>query len=153
MRPVHVAQASREMIDRAFLLGMYFWIYDLEEDNTFRRDPKSYEYLKKVIALRKFWLEEFGLGTYGDQNGLTNIPEGIQAACYTLEDGLLIVCSNTTSSPQTIQVQVEKPCSVQSFTAESLPNAFAATSQNPNHDGTISLELSSAPHTLFHLKY
>lgn len=153
MRPVHVAQASREMIDRAFLLGMYFWIYDLEEDNTFRRDPKSYEYLKKVIALRKFWLEEFGLGTYGDQNGLTNIPEGIQAACYTLEDGLLIVCSNTTSSQQTIQVQVEKPCSVQSFTAESLPNAFAATSQNPNHDGTISLELSSAPHTLFHLKY
>ncbi len=152
MRPVHVAQASREMIDRAFLLGMYFWVYDLEEDNTFRRDPKSYEYLKNTISLRNFWLETFGLGTYRDQDGILCTPEGVQAACYSLEDGVLIACANKTSSPQSILVKVEGPCFIQSFTAESIPHAGGEAKHNADPD-TAALELTSAPQTLFYVKY
>ena len=29
------------MINKDFAIGTYLWIYDLEEDNTFRRDPEQ----------------------------------------------------------------------------------------------------------------
>ena len=70
MRPVHIAQVSREMINKAFILGSYFWIYDLEEDNTFKNDQEQYEYLKKVIDLKNVWLNLYGQGIFKDTVGI-----------------------------------------------------------------------------------
>ncbi len=70
MRPVHVAQASREMIDRAFVCGMYFWVYDLEQDNTFRRDEESRRYLCEAIAARREWMKRYPDYVFADERGI-----------------------------------------------------------------------------------
>lgn len=86
MRPVHIAQVSREMINKAFILGSYFWIYDLEEDNTFKNDPEQYEYLKKVIDLKNVWLNLYGQGIFKDTVGIEVNDNGILAKLYYLND-------------------------------------------------------------------
>ncbi|MCR5262828.1 MAG: DUF6259 domain-containing protein, partial [Clostridiales bacterium] len=53
MRPVHVAQSSREIMARLYENGSYFWVYDLVDDNTFTRDPEGMKRLDEVIALAK----------------------------------------------------------------------------------------------------
>lgn len=91
MRPVHVGQASREMINKAFVIETYLWIYDLEEDNTFRRDPEQLEYLKKVIRLRKVWLELYGHGVFRDTVGINVNDSDIMAKLYELGDGSVLI--------------------------------------------------------------
>ena len=41
MRPEHIARHSTEFLYKAFVMGSYFWCYDLECDNTWRRDPEQ----------------------------------------------------------------------------------------------------------------
>ena len=71
MRPVHVAQKSQEFMAMMFTNGSYFWVYDWENDNTFKRDPEGYELLKELIALKKVWLELAPDYTYVEQDGIT----------------------------------------------------------------------------------
>ena len=95
MRPVHISQNAYKILNRAFLTGCYFWIYDLEEENTFKRDPEMKEYLKKVIRLRKLWLEKFGKGIYRDDRGVVYADEGITAKVYLLSnDDVLVAMQN-----------------------------------------------------------
>lgn len=70
MRPVHVAKASREMAERSFLCGMYFWIYDLEQDNTFKRDPEGLEYLNLLVKARKDWISKYPDYAFCDELGI-----------------------------------------------------------------------------------
>lgn len=84
MRPVHVSQVARELLNKAFIIDSYFWIYDLEEDNTFYKDPEMLAYLKKVIAFKKFWLERFGHGIFKDDIGLYCEDKAIIAKLYYL---------------------------------------------------------------------
>ena len=86
MRPVHVGQVSTAMIQKAFVLGSYYWIYDLVDDNTFTRDPKQYAFLKQVIALRKFWLERWGMGTFLDTDHIVQTAKGWTVKVYALQD-------------------------------------------------------------------
>ncbi len=105
MRPVHVSQVSREMINKAFILGSYFWIYDLEEDNTFSKDPEQMGYLKQVIRLRKFWLESFGRGIFRDTVGLEFDPGILSAKRYEMNDGAaLIAVWNPGRTPADIRI-------------------------------------------------
>jgi len=91
MRPVHVSQNAYNILNRAFLTGCYFWIYDLEEENTFKSDPGMMEYLKDVIKLRKFWLETFGKGIYRDDRGIISSTENITAKTYVLNNNDLLI--------------------------------------------------------------
>ncbi len=47
MRPEHIARHSTEFLYKAFVMGSYFWCYDLEWDNTWRRDPEQAQRLKR----------------------------------------------------------------------------------------------------------
>ena len=94
MRAEHVARMSTFLLFRAFVVGSYLWVYDLEMDNTFRRDPEQYERLRRVTALRSAWLEAYGQGVFRDTVGLGAISGGLLAKRYELENGSLIVCAN-----------------------------------------------------------
>jgi len=88
MRPVHVSQIARELLNKAFIIDSYLWIYDLDEDSTFYKDPEMLEYLKKVIAFKKFWLERFGHGIFKDDVGLYCEDKAIMAKLYYLSEGI-----------------------------------------------------------------
>ena len=121
MRPAHVAQASRPMIDRAFRTGMYYWVYDLVDDNSFTRDPESFEYLRNMTSLRKFWLDTFGLGVFRDQEHLLVQGDGVNASCFALEAGMLIACSNTSGEEQPLAVENGPGKKAVWYTAGTLP--------------------------------
>lgn len=91
MRPEHVARHSTELLHNAFTMGAYLWCYDLEWDNNWRSDEEQTTRLKKQIALRRAWLENYGQGTFVDTVGLLEVPRGHQVRCFRLEDGLLVV--------------------------------------------------------------
>ena len=98
MRPESVARKSTMMLYRAFVCGMYFWCYDLEWDNTWRRDPEQYERLKKTVALRVKWLKTYGFGTFKDTVGIVSAPEDQMIKRYEIDGGMLIAAANKDGS-------------------------------------------------------
>lgn len=94
MRAEHVARKSTFLLYRAFVLGSYLWVYDLEMDNTFRRDPEQLERLKRQNALRSAWLENYGQGVFRDVIGLGACTPGLLVKRYLLEEGTLLACAN-----------------------------------------------------------
>ncbi len=93
MRPEHVARQSTASLYRAFVCGMYFWCYDLEWDNTWRRDPEQYVRLKNIVDLRVRWLKTCGMGTFRDTVGIVQAPEEFMIKRFDLEDGVLIAAA------------------------------------------------------------
>ncbi len=101
MRPVHVSRKAYRILDRAFLTGCYFWIYDLEEENTFKEDSEMREYLKDTVELRKLWLEKFGAGIYRDDEGIIDTTENTHAKLFMLADNsILLAVLNTDTERQ-----------------------------------------------------
>lgn len=93
MRPEHIARHSTELLHNAFTMGAYLWCYDLEWDNTWRRDPEQYERLKRLVALRSAWLARYGQGRFTDTVGILRRPQGQQIRRYDIADGLLLACA------------------------------------------------------------
>ena len=93
MRAEHVARRSTELLHRAFVNGSYLWCYDLEWDNTWRRDPVQWERLRKIVALRKAWLGAWGQGRFTDVVGVARAPEGQMVKRYEIEGGVLAACA------------------------------------------------------------
>ncbi len=75
MRPVHVAQKSKELMARLYGNGSYFWVYDLVDDNTFTRDPEGMQRLDEVIALAKLRHRLLPDGVFCDDDGLSGISD------------------------------------------------------------------------------
>ncbi len=121
MRPVHVAQVSRALMDRAFVTGMYFWIYDLQDDNTFTRDPQSLAYLKSLITLRNFWLKTFGQGIFRDNLGLKCPEPSCSAARYDSPGRLEIACANPTGKPVFLKLHLPRAEKVTAYTLDAIP--------------------------------
>ncbi len=150
MRPVHVARASREMMDRAFLTGLYFWIYDLVEDNSFDNDPASREYLKGILALRAFWLKRFGPGVYADQDGVAAMPPEVDLGVYQLKNAVLLACANTAGSPAEIAVEGAVWTKARCFLPENLPAGKEVPLQQIQ--GFTRLELPRQPVSLIYIE-
>lgn len=93
MRPEHIARHSTELLHNAFTMGAYMWCYDLEWDNTWRRDPEQYERLKKLVALRSAWLERYGQGRFTDTVGIVRAPQDQQIRRFALANGSLLACA------------------------------------------------------------
>jgi len=87
MRPTFVGDRWKQLIDTTFVCGGYFWAYDLIDDNTFTKDSVAYEYLKKVVKLRRLWLEKYGHMLFCDEKGIS-LRGNIKAKSY--DDGKLI---------------------------------------------------------------
>ena len=98
MRAEHVARLSTFLL-RAFVVGSYLWVYDLEMDNTFRRDPEQYARLQRITALRSAWLEAYGQGTFRDDVGLGAVSGGLLAKRFDLAEGALVACANEKHLP------------------------------------------------------
>ncbi len=94
MRSECVARQSTHLLYKAFVCGMYFWCYDLEWDNTWRRDPEQHERLKKIVALRVKWLKTYGAGVFRDNVGIVCAPDGLMVKRYELDDGVLVAAAN-----------------------------------------------------------
>ncbi|MEG0766944.1 MAG: DUF6259 domain-containing protein, partial [Clostridia bacterium] len=94
MRAEHIARRSTELLYKAFVVGSYLWTYDLEWDNTFRRDPEQTERLRKQNALRSAWLMHYGQGRFTDTVGLGACTEGLLVKRFELEQGLLVAYAN-----------------------------------------------------------
>ena len=90
MRPVHVAQRSSDMINKAFVTDMYLWIYDLEEDNSFFGDERQLSYLKKVIELKKIWRNKYKGFVFADEKGIGEKSEELTAKVFYKDDMCLI---------------------------------------------------------------
>lgn len=91
MRPVHVAQKSTFMINKAFTTDMYFWIYDLEEDNSFFNDPTQKDYLNSVLALKNKWKEKYKDFVFADEKGIVQKNKEFMVKSYYKDDKCLIV--------------------------------------------------------------
>lgn len=83
MRPVHVAQAALDIMGMLFCNGSYFWIYDLEEDNTFSRDPKGREILKRLLSLSALRKEHLPNGVYRDTDGVACDGRSLRISRFT----------------------------------------------------------------------
>lgn len=115
MRPVFVEQNSDRLMRTAFVDGMYFWIYDLEEDNTFRRDPKQFEKLKQVIKLRTFWLEEFGAGIFRDTVPISILPQNCFIRYYEMPKGALLAIANSDKVQKSVTIRCESEWSAMAY--------------------------------------
>lgn len=93
MRPEHIARRSTEFLHHAFVIGAYLWCYDLEWDNTWRRDPEQYLRLQKIVALRKSWLAHYGHGRFTDTVGILSAPKEAMVKRYTIDGGVLLACA------------------------------------------------------------
>lgn len=140
MRPVFVEQNSDRLMRTAFVDGMYFWIYDLEDDNTFERDPEQLEKLKKVIRLRKFWLETFGPGIFRDTVGLADLPTDSRCFVrrYELDNGMLIAFANGTGAEQRVTVFTDTPMMATAYTAD-CTDGFALDSEETDQGIILTL--------------
>ena len=141
MRPAHIARQSTFLLHRAFCVGSYLWIYDLEEDNTFRWDAAAYQHLKQVIALRQSWLTRYGHGTFTDDCDLLQKPDqqnvilktfrlknGLLAACAKGSEPLRIaLCWERTQAPQAKLYTLEAPDAPVTLELRSVPGGYEAT--------------------------
>lgn len=92
MRAAPVSYWWKELIDRVFLNGMNYWLYDDEEYGSFRNDPVAWDYLKNMIRLRIQWFSQVGRGRFEDTVPFGQVSGG-QAKAYTVKDGqMLIAC-------------------------------------------------------------
>ncbi len=134
MRAEIVARKSTYLLFRAFVMGSYLWVYDLEQDNTFRRDPEQYERLQRVTALRSAWLSAYGHGLYRDVLGLGECTPGVLAKAYTLPDNrLLVACANEHHVEATIEVV---------WNRHNAPNIVQRTDHNPSSECLAEYSLS-----------
>lgn len=127
MRAEHVARRSTFLLYRAFAVGSYLWVYDLEWDNTFRRDPEQLARLQKVAALRSAWLEAYGHGRFVDTVGLVGETpdESILLKRFELADGVLLAFANEKRLPCEAGVVWQGP---------GAPRAFARTFDAPGEE-------------------
>jgi len=91
MRPVHVAQRSSDFINKAFVTDMYFWIYDLEEDNSFFGDPEQLAYLKKVLDLKRLWHQKYKGFVFSDENGINEKSGELTAKTFYNSDNQCLI--------------------------------------------------------------
>lgn len=90
MRPTHIGRHSAEYIERTFVNGCYFWIYDLEEDNTFKKDTEQWAYLEKILKLSKKVYPIMSEYTFLNTDGMS-AAEGVTARIYQKENEYMIL--------------------------------------------------------------
>ncbi len=105
MRAEHVARRSTKLMYRAFVTGSYLWVYDLEFDNTWDRDPKQSERLRRQNALRSAWIMAYGHGRFTDVVGLGPCTPELMVKRFELAQGILLAYANEKRVTGTLSVE------------------------------------------------
>lgn len=90
MRPVHVAQSAASIMGRIFCNGSYFWMYDMEEDNTFSRDPRGSAMLAEVLKLSRLREEYLPDGRFCHTEGIVCTDERVCISRFEGVSGQLL---------------------------------------------------------------
>ncbi|MBC7320224.1 hypothetical protein H5T89_06235 [bacterium] len=93
MRPSFVSMISKDLISRAFILGMYPWIYDLELDNSFDSSRELKDYLRNFLNLRMLGIDFFNKGQFLDDLNLRT-TNGIKAKLYKKDNQYMVAVWN-----------------------------------------------------------
>lgn len=104
-----------------------------------------------MIDLRRFWLKQFGQGRYVDQDRILKVGNGVQAACYVLDDSLLVAaCCDPALREAEIQVRAPEGCRATVYTAQSIPGGIP-TRIVQGEENSAALRFSGAPQVLLHI--
>ena len=151
MRAEHIARRSTFYLYRGFVCGLYFWVYDLEMDNTFSRDTEQELRLKKITALRTAWLTNFGYGTFRDQECLVDVGESELKKRYVLKDGsTLLALADEKGLTGTVKLRWDKEVpKVTAYTCDA-PEA-AVTPAFSLSGGVLSVEVPNTEACIIHI--
>ncbi|MDL2287553.1 DUF6259 domain-containing protein [Eubacteriales bacterium OttesenSCG-928-G02] len=111
MRPEHVGAKSTHLIHTAFLNNLYFWQYDLYEDNTFKTDPEQGEYVKEITLFKENLLQVLQQYTFADNRYILETSEGTDAKIYINKDKAILLFTNTSEEKEIVlnkKVKIEK---------------------------------------------
>lgn len=152
MQPPAVSRHSTYLIHHAFVHGLYFWVYDLEDGNSFDGDPVQKERLRRALALRAAWLAAYGPGLFEDARSLAAPPQGWMIKEYALAQGRLLACANERPVRGAVSVRWPFACA---------PHAVVRTCDCPDlevptaltwEDGVARIELPQAEMLLLLLR-
>ena len=155
MRAEVVARRSTFIMYRAFVLGCYFWCYDLEDDNTFERDADQKARLIRTCRLRQEWLNRYGHGTFRDREGLENVGEEQLCKRFDIEGGVLIACADETKLKGRISLQWHKKgkvCASLLTEQDPVPSALPVTVTETKRGCRITARLPSTELALIIIK-
>ncbi len=134
MRPEHIGKRSTEMINRTYINNCYFWIYDLEEDNSFFNDPAQWKYLKSVLLLAKRVRPALAGFAFRDTNGIVSCDDGLSARLYQNGDAYVLLYASESDELKYItlgfEAQITKAENAR--TATSRPSRSPATKDLPH---------------------
>jgi hypothetical protein len=126
-------------------------VYDLEQDNTFSRDPEQLTRLLRATGLKKIWLEKFGLGTFRDQIGLVGVTKKDLAKRYSLKDGsALVALARENGLQKEIGIQWEKADPAVTLYTENHPQGITPEFRLEN--GVLTVALPSEELALVHVQ-
>ncbi|MGC8971480.1 MAG: DUF6259 domain-containing protein [bacterium] len=108
MRPSFVSMISKDIINRAFILGMYPWIYDLSVDNSFDNSEELKDYLRYFLNLRMIGGEFFTRGTFLDDLGLRT-SDNIKAKLYKRDKQYMIPIWNKNRAKGELELRTLNP--------------------------------------------
>lgn len=91
MRSPFVSSKSENFMADAYTNGSYFWVYDIEEDCTFKRDKEGYEKLMIINALTKELTEKYSDYLFVDNDGIKVYGEGAKVTRFVSENGKSIL--------------------------------------------------------------
>lgn len=148
MRAEHTARKSTWLLYKSFVIGSYFWCYDLEEDNTFSRDPEQEARMQKTVALRQAWLDCWGHGIFRDQEDLLGVSEDALVKKYDLDNGILVACADEKGLTDSVLVKWtrSKEVKITCLTENDLTPTVKTVVVN---DGVISLPMPDTELALF----
>jgi hypothetical protein len=148
MRAEHTARKSTWLLYNSFVIGSYFWCYDLEEDNTFSRDPEQEERMKKTVALRQAWLDRWGHGIFRDREDLIGVEQDGLIKKYDIENGILVACADESGLQGKLFVKWNRSKSVK-ITLLTEENRIPVVKKAKVKDGIICLNLPQTELALF----
>ena len=105
MRPTHISQVSEQLMARLFCNGSYFWVYDLEEDNTFRRDPVGYARLQTLCALSTMRRTLLPNAVYRERDGIA-CTDGAVCLSRFADTEADLLCLYTYSSGDDVSIRL-----------------------------------------------
>lgn len=94
MRANHVAKSFDKITSSIFTNGSYFWVYDIENDNTFKRDEEGFAFLKELIALKSLWLKNAEEYLFVEKDGIQTDDSIAKVRRFLSPDGQksMLVC-------------------------------------------------------------